>query len=340
MIRTKLFTRRLANVPWLLAAGLVLGWTPVEAAEIRLFVDRDRVREEAGRTEITVVAKNYDDSGELADVPEDTFVNVTPSTDGLNSRFTIEQTTLIIRQDESSASGTIIFTPIEDDLKGNDDVDDGIADDLTITISGSAGATPVSSTSIMLIDNDKASQNIRLAFSPAMLSKRAGPIEIAVTAELDGKVMTSDVSFELRIDEASSSVKRDTDYFVTPASIEILKRKVSGTATITVTPRDRGTGIIAVTGNPAGINVITGQITITEASLGITSLTATPASVREDAGPTKIALTVTLDEVPVVDEPVTFRITPPGSGKEAVRGIDYTATLPPGSVHHHCGWQD
>ena len=73
MIRTKLFTRRLANVPWLLAAGLVLGWTPVEAAEIRLFVDRDRVREEAGRTEITVVAKNYDDSGELADVPEDTF---------------------------------------------------------------------------------------------------------------------------------------------------------------------------------------------------------------------------------------------------------------------------
>ena len=87
-----------------------------------------------------------------------------------------------------------------------------------------------------------------------------------------------------------------------------------------------------MTGNPAGINVITGQITITEASLGIASLTATPASVREDAGPTKIALTVTLDEVPVVDEPVTFRITPPGSGKEAVRSIDYTAILPPGSA--------
>ena len=125
MIRTKLFTRRLANVPWLLAVGLALGWTPVEAAEIRLFVDRERVREEAGRTEISVVAKHYDDAGELADVPDDTFVNVRPSTVGLNSRFTIEQTTLIIRQDESSASGTIVFTPIEDDLKGNDDVDDG-----------------------------------------------------------------------------------------------------------------------------------------------------------------------------------------------------------------------
>ena len=332
MIRTKLFTRRLANVPWLLAAGLVLGWTPVEAVGIRLFVDRERVREEAGRTEITVVAKHCDDSGELADVPEDTFVNVIPSTDGLNTRFTIEQTTLIIREDESSASGTIVFTPIEDDLKGNDDVDDGIEDDLTITISGSAGATPVIPTSITLIDNDKASQNIRLAFSPAMLSKRAGPIEIAVTAELDGKVMTSDVSFQLLIDGASSSAGRGTDYSATLASIKILKRRASGTATITIVPKDRGTGIIAVTGDPDGINVIAGQITITEASLGITSLTATPASVREDAGPTEIELTVTLDEVPVVDEPVTFRITSPGSGKEAVRGIDYTATPPPGSA--------
>ena len=328
MIRTKLFTRR----SWLLAAGLVLGWTPVEAAEIRLFVDRERVREEAGRTEITVVAKHYDDSGELADVPDDTHVNVTPSTDGLNSRFTIEQTTLIIRQDESSASGTIIFTPIEDDLKGNDDVDDGIADDLTITISGSAGATPVSSTSITLIDNDKASQNIYLAFSPATLNKWADPTEIVVTAELDGKVMTNDVSFQLLIDEASSSVGRGTDYSATLVPIEIRKRKASGKATITITPKGQGTGVIAVTGDPAGINVITGQITITTASLGIISLTATPASVREDAGPTEIALTVTLDEVPVVDETVTFGIISPSSGTKAVRGIDYRATLPPGSA--------
>ena len=328
MIRTKLFTRR----SWLLAAGLVLGGTPVEAAEIRLFVDRERVREEAGRTEITVVAKHYDDSGELADVPDDTHVNVTPSTVGLNSRFTIEQTTLIIRQDESSASGTIVFTPIEDDLKGNDDVDDGIADDLTIAISGSAGTIPVSSASITLIDNDKASQNIYLAFSPATLNKWADPTEIVVTAELDGKVMTSDVSFQLLIDEASSSVGRGTDYSATLVPIEIRKHKASGKATITITPKGQGTGVIAVTGDPAGINVITGQITITTASLGIISLTATPDLVREDAGPTEIALTVTLDEAPVVDETVTFGIISPSSGTKAVRGIDYRATLPPGSA--------
>ena len=329
MIRTKLFTRRLANVPWLLVAGLVLGWTPV-AAEIRLSVDKERVREEAGRTEITVIVKHYDDSDELANVPNDTYVNLTPSTAGLNSRFNINLPTLIIRQGKSRASGTIIIIPVDDDLKGNDDVDDGIADDLNITISGSAGTTPVLSTSITLIDNDKASQNIRLTFSPATLSKRAGPTEIVVTAELDGKVMTSDVSFQLLIDEASSSVRRDTDYSATLASIEIRRRKASGTATITITPKNRETGTIALTGNVAGVNVIAGQISITTVSLSVTSLTATPASVREDAGPTEITLTVTLDKASVVDETVTFRIMS-GSGS-AVRDVDYRAALSPGSA--------
>ena len=329
MIRTKLFTRCLADVPWLLVAGLVLGWTPVAAAEIRLSVDKERVHEEAGRTEITVTAQNYDDADELANVLNDTYVNLTPSTAGLNSRFNINLPTLIIRQGQSRASGTIIFIPIDDDLKGNDDVDDGIEDDLNITISGSAGATPVLSTSITLIDDDKASQNIRLTFSPATLSKRAGPTEIVVTAELDGKVMTSDVSFQLLIDEASSSARRDTDYSATLTTIEIRRRKASGTATITITPKDRGTGIITLTGNVAGINVIAGQIGITTASLGVTSLTATPASVRENAGQTEIALTVTLAKASVVDETVTFRITS-GSGS-AVRDVDYRATLPPNS---------
>ena len=327
---TKLFTRRLANVTWLLVVGLVLGWTPVAGAEIRLSVDRERVREEAGRTEIRVIATNYDDSDELTNVPSDTYVNLTPSTDGLNSRFSIELPTLIIRQGKSRASGTIIFIPIEDDLKGNDDVDEGTADDLNIAINGFAGTTPVASTSITLIDNDKASQNIYFAFSPATLSKRAGPTEIVVTAELDGKVMTSDVSFQLLIDEASSSVRRDTDYSATLASIEIRSRKASGTGTITITPRDQGTGIIALTGNVAGINVVAGQISITTASLGLTSLTAAPASVLENAGPTEIALTVTLDEAPAVDETVTLRIVS-GSGS-AVRDVDYRATLPTGGV--------
>ena len=59
MIHTKLLIRRLAYVPWLLAAGLVLGWAG-EAAAQRIYPRVETttdVREDAGTTEITVTAK-------------------------------------------------------------------------------------------------------------------------------------------------------------------------------------------------------------------------------------------------------------------------------------------
>ena len=225
MTPTKFFTRHLAYGPWLLAAGLMLGWTPEAAADIRLSVDREKVREEAGRTEITVTAKNYASNAAnapLANVANNTSVNLQPSIDGLNSRFLIELPTLVIPRGDNQVSETIIFTPRDDNLKGNDAYDEGpgtpgtirtdIAgnndptnedDDLLITISGSAGTTAVQPTTIMLIDNDKASQNIHLTFSQTTLSKRAGATDIEVTAELDGAVITArngDVSFQLLID--------------------------------------------------------------------------------------------------------------------------------------------
>ena len=176
MIPAKFFTRHLA-----LAAGLMLGWIPGAAADIRLSVDREKVREEAGRTEITVTAKNYASTASnapLDDVADDTYVNLQSSTNGLNSRFRIRLPTLVIPRGESQVSETIIFTPIEDDLMGNDAHDEGPGtktdtpsndarnedDDLLITISGNA-ATAVQPATITLIDNDKASTAIHLTFS-------------------------------------------------------------------------------------------------------------------------------------------------------------------------------
>ncbi|MDE2812342.1 MAG: Ig domain-containing protein, partial [Gemmatimonadota bacterium] len=331
MMHAKLFTCRLA-----LAAGLMLGWTSGAAADIRLSVDREKVREEAGRTEITVTAKNYASAAPgapLADVANDTYVSLQSSMNGLNSRFRIAQTTLVIPKGESQASDTIIFTPIDDDLMGNDSADDGSSDDLLITISGSAGATAVQPTTITLLDNDKASTAIHLTFSQTTLSKRAGATEIVVTAELDGAVMTSDASFQLRIDETNSTVTRDADYFAQLGSITIRRRRASGTATITITPNNQGVGHIELIGAPspvAGLNIVPNQIDLTDANLSIQSLTATPTSIRENAGRTEITLTVTLAEAPVVDETVSFDLVAPSSGTLAVRDTDYRATLPPG----------
>ena len=336
MIHTKLFTRRLA-----LAAGLMLGWTSGAVADIRLSASSASlsswpggllIREEAGRTEITVTARNYasaSSSASLANVATDTHVSLQTSTIGLNSRFRITLPTLVIPEGESQTSGTITFTPIDDDLMGDDNIDDSAGDDLRVTISGNAGATAVQSTAIFIIDNDKSSTAVLLSLSQNTLSKRAGPAEIVVTAELSGAVMTSDVSFQLRID-ANSTVTRDVDYFAQLGSITIRRRRASGTATITITPNNKGTGQIVLTGSVAGLAVFPSQIHITDANLSIQSLTATPTSIRENAGRTEITLTVTLAEAPVVDEIVSFDIVAPSAGTPAVRDADYRATLPPG----------
>ena len=59
MLHTKLLLRRLACVPWLLAAGLVLGWSGKAAAQdvnISLSVNSTVISEDAGATNVVVTA--------------------------------------------------------------------------------------------------------------------------------------------------------------------------------------------------------------------------------------------------------------------------------------------
>ena len=56
-------------------------------------------------------------------------------------------------------------------------------------------------------------------------------------------------------------------------------------------------------------------------------LTAAPSAVREDAGTTQVSLTLTLDAATTTAETVTFTIVAPSEGKQAVRDVDYSASL-------------
>ena len=56
-------------------------------------------------------------------------------------------------------------------------------------------------------------------------------------------------------------------------------------------------------------------------------LTVTPSAIREDAGTTQVSLTVTLSTARAVAETVTFTIVAPSEGTQAVRDVDYTASL-------------
>jgi len=66
--------------------------------------------------------------------------------------------------------------------------------------------------------------------------------------------------------------------------------------------------------------------------LTVRRLTASHLSVREDAEPTEITLTVTLAEAAPADETVVFAFVYPSSGTPAIRDVDYSANFPLGLV--------
>ena len=186
-------------------------------------------------------------------------------------------------------------------------------------ITGTASSADiVESTEIKLVDDDKTSTEINLSFSQASLGKRDGTTEIVVTATLDGKTLEDDLRFSLTIDEELSTAERDVDYTAVMAPLTIPDRKVSGTATITISPRNMGTGLIHVDASADPIVEEDGRtievngksIDLTgDAAKELTGLTATPFSIREDAGAKVITLEVSLQNALETDETVQFTIS-------------------------------
>ena len=202
-----------------------------------LSVNPGSVREDAGVTNITVRAK----TGDGIAVKGDKYVILNlGSSEGFNTRYLISLPTLKIADGGTETEGPISFTPTNDEVIN--------ADMLPIMIIGSAGsAEVVGSTEIELVDDDSPSTAINLSFSQASISKRDGTIEIVVTATLNGKTQSDDLRFSLTIDkDFEGSATRDQDYTAVMAPLTIPDRKVSGTATITISPRNMGTGIIRV----------------------------------------------------------------------------------------------
>ena len=331
------FTLTLSNpsAPATIETAMATGTIEDDASDdsITLTVNPSSVREDARATNITVRAKTPNT------VTVDTYIALSlgaESVADLNSRFLITLPTLRIPKGENEAVGTITFTPIDDEVENND---------LPITIEGRAGAGSVGGTEIELVDDDKLSTEINLSFSDASIGKSDGTTDIVVTATLNGSTLRDDLTFALSIDEGfEGSAARDVDYNATMAPITIPDRRVSGTTTITIRPKNAGTGIIRVytKQNPT---VEGHTITVNGASLeltgdpakAITGLTATPFSIREDAGPKEITLEVTLQNALVTDAVVLFTISddsdiPGDDFKGAVaaqRDVDYAASVQP-----------
>ena len=279
MIHTKSLIRRLAYVPWLLAFGLVLGWAgEAQAQTVTLLLDKPSVREDAGETTIMVTAKLS------AKRPNDpTTVTLSPgiptggtSVPGLNSRFHINSLpSIVIPKNTESAKVPLVITPVNDKLRGDDYVNNGIDsdptdgiidDDLNIIIAGNAGSITVTSANLLLIDDDKLSTEATFSFDPGDLSKDAGGSPVKVTATLNGSLGAKDLTIPLTYNSAppieagtgnvadsdpaisaDMILGRDTEYTVGPASLKIRRKRPFGSVELEIDPKGKA-GYIALEG--------------------------------------------------------------------------------------------
>ena len=329
-------------------------------ADLELSVNPASVREDAGETDIEVTVAVTDDTA----VDADTYVLLSISGEGLNTRYLIGLTTLRIPAGEKRATETLTLTPINDDV---------IDADLPIVISGNAGGgKTVESTTLTLIDDDKDSQNIHLSVDVAELTRFDDATEITVTATLDGKVLSEATSFSLIIgdhpdladdpntdldgdgdmddDDATKDnreAQRDVDYSVTLASLTIPRNAVSGTATITITPQNQLPGTIRVASpdndtdaDAPGIQIADDGLTLSPVDIKIKkevaatadAITLSQESIREDAGETTIEVKVSLTDASVEDETVGLAVLADGADLPSgdtvtgtpLRDVDYT----------------
>ena len=306
-IETEYFTRQIAVTP-----------------DYELSVNPRSIREDADATNVTVSVRLKE--GKAVDEDNDTDVQVQLITNqqGLNTRFRSTSTTLTIPAGQRTATGTIRFTPIDSDTTPDDD--------LLVTFRTLVGGGAVEgSTDIRLIDTDKLSTQIDLSFSPASLSKNDPTTSIVVTATLNGGRVRDDLALSLVVDEATTAAAglvRDVDYSAVMGPLTIPDRRVSGRATITITPLNKKVGPIWVkaASNPTytyteGGNQLTQTVTVNPNSISLTdtpgasvkALTATPYSMREDAGAKEVTLEVTLDNPVSTDETVILTVDLDGS---------------------------
>ena len=157
MLHVKSFMRQWSYGPWLLAAGLVLGWVGEAAAEITLTVDKSSVREDDGVQEITVTATAGAATGSggtvvalllsetdatgcpTGDFAHDYYAQYTndcknwyDSRANLNAYFTITLPTIVIAEGATAGTGIVTLTPRNTDDRGLYDTYDDytIPDDL------------------------------------------------------------------------------------------------------------------------------------------------------------------------------------------------------------------
>ena len=324
MLHTELLLHRLDRVPWLLAASLVLGWSGMAVAQnanISLSAAPTVISENAGATNVVLTATLEGLDGKVFD--EDVVVP------------------LVIGGDGDTAARDVDYTA-------------ALLSPLTILAGSVSGTTTLTITP----RNDKRARGdktIRLkAHNNQITAKDAEGNDVNVTVgTVDITLKDAGASSVLSFDEGAAIY--DQTYIVGRAVADWLSEALGGTGELTYsvsglpaglsfdastrmlsgTPTEATDGAVAVTYRVTDESgaTITQTFTITIVLIvedATISLTAAPTVISEDAGPTDVLVTATLDDGKVFDDDVVvfLRIdNDENIDNAARRDVDYTAEL-------------
>ena len=185
----------------------------------------------------------------------------------------------------------------EDDAE--DDADDGGETATPVTPVTPADPTKPSFAAVTVDDQ---TYTVGTAIDSLVLPEAAGgdaPITYSVST------LPAGLSFDRATRTLSGTPTAETD-----GSVNIIYTAIDST-------RDASALIFAITVSEGAVAPPTAD----------GQLTAAPSAVREDAGTTQVSLTLTLDAATATAETVTFTIVAPSEGRQAVRDVDYSASL-------------
>ena len=165
---------------------------------------------------------------------------------------------------------------------------------------------------------DKTTTKIALSVDPSEVAENAGATDVTVTASTEGDItFAEDQTVRVTVGVSGDSAVSGTDYAAVSAfDLTITKDKTSGTATFTLTPTndnlieeviegDKTTDEkLTVSGQATKVTVNPATLTLADDDKDVIarlteqeiSLTASPASVAENAGATTVEVTATVGD--------------------------------------------
>ena len=292
----------------------------VGSTRVDLAVNPAQVREDAGATTVGVTASlNADARG------QDTEVTVTVGASGDSAvegtdYGTVGDLTLTIDPGATTAETTFSLDP------ANNDSVDGAK---TITVDGSASGLAVRSTDLTLNDDDVASTTVTLTPDLLEVSESAGSRTVRVTGTLDGTARMTETVVTVTVGSGADTALEGTDYADIPElELTIPANRTDGTVTFTLRPtNDRtaeGTETISVSGDVAGLTVVSAELSLTDDDSSSTrlDLSLNPSTVSEAAVPTDVVVTGSLNAGARTSDSVVT-VTVGASTDSATAGLDY-----------------